>query len=71
MANSAFTFGNLDIVAESIVDAKGDLIVGSAPDVVGRLPVPPGYGDHLSVDPAQALGMRWTSSLLRPFFLGG
>ena len=43
---------------ETIIDAKGDLIAGSAADTVGRLPIGTN-GDVLIADSGETLGMRW------------
>jgi hypothetical protein len=43
-----------------LIDAKGDLLVGSAPDVAGRLGVG-ADGQVLTADAAQTLGARWAS----------
>jgi len=62
-------------IAESLIDAKGDLIVGSAADTAARLAV--GTTGHvLTVDPGEALGMKWAaggggSSDSRPYLDSG
>lgn len=48
-----------DKIPKSLVDAKGDLIVASANDVVGRLPVGTD-GQVLVADTTAALGVRWS-----------
>lgn len=54
---------NLDAtgsVAKAIIDAKGDLLVGSANDAVDNLTV--GSNDHiLTADSAQTLGIKWAA----------
>lgn len=46
------------LVLKSLVDAKGDLIVGTANDAVARLPVGTN-GYVLTADSAQAAGVKW------------
>jgi hypothetical protein len=47
-------------VSKTIIDAKGDLIVGTAADTVARLPV--GTNTHvLTADSTQASGMVWAA----------
>lgn len=48
-------------LSKTIVDAKGDLLVGTAADTVGRLPVG-ALGSQLFADSAQASGLRWGSA---------
>lgn len=45
----------------SIVDAAGDLIVGTAPDTVVRFPVGSNPGSCLQVDPLATEGLAWSS----------
>jgi hypothetical protein len=47
-------------IPPTIVDAKGDMIVATGPDVVARVPVG-GDGQVWTADSAQAVGGRWTS----------
>lgn len=48
-------------VQPTIVDAKGDLLVGSAADTLTRLPV--GTNDYvLTADSTQAAGVKWAAS---------
>jgi hypothetical protein len=49
-------------IQASIVDAKGDLIVGTAADTVARLAVGAVLNHVLAVDSSQASGMRWRST---------
>jgi hypothetical protein len=46
-------------VAKSLVDAKGDLLVGTANDTVGRLAVASTAGWLLSVDSSETTGLKW------------
>jgi hypothetical protein len=47
-------------ISKTIIDAKGDLIVGTAADTVARLPV--GTNTHvLTADSTQASGMVWAA----------
>jgi hypothetical protein len=48
-------------VAKSLVDAKGDLLVGSANDTVSRLAVASTAGYLLTVDSAEATGLKWAA----------
>jgi hypothetical protein len=48
-------------VAKSLVDAKGDLLVGSANDTVSRLAVASTAGWLLSVDSAETTGLKWAA----------
>ena len=60
MATSVFPVP-LSGVQETLVDAKGDLIVGSAADTVARLAV--GANDTvLTADSAQATGLKWVAA---------
>jgi len=47
-------------VSKSIIDAKGDLLVGSANDTVDNLALG-SNGYILTVDSAQTLGMKWAA----------
>jgi len=49
-------------VAKSLVDAKGDLLVGSANDTVSRLAVASTAGYVLTVDSAEATGLKWAAA---------
>jgi hypothetical protein len=48
-------------VAKSLVDAKGDLLVGSANDTVSRLAVASTAGYLLTVDSAETTGLKWAA----------
>jgi hypothetical protein len=48
-------------IAEALIDAKGDLIVGSAADTAARLAVGATTGHVLTVDPGETLGMKWAA----------
>lgn len=63
------------VIQNTIIDAKGDLIVGSGADAVARLPVG-ANGQLLVADSTQTAGVRWTSpdaasNQLSPFMLMG
>jgi hypothetical protein len=49
-------------IASTIVDAKGDLIVGTAADTVARLPVGATNGHVLTVDSNEAAGVKWAAA---------
>lgn len=50
-----------DTIAESLVDAKGDLLAASADDTVARLAV--GTNDYvLTADSGEATGLKWAAS---------
>ena len=57
---SAYDLAN-GAIAKSLVDAKGDLLVGSANDTVSRLTVASTAGYLLSVDSAEATGLKWAA----------
>jgi hypothetical protein len=48
-------------IAKTIVDAKGDLIVGTAADTVARLASSASNGDLLTVDTSTASGLKWSA----------
>lgn len=60
-AGAAVTVATTAILP-TIVDAKGDLIVGTAADTVARLPVGATTGHVLTVDPLEAAGMKWAAA---------
>jgi len=51
-----------EVLTKNIVDAKGDLLVGTANNTVTRLPVSATNGHVLTVDSAQAEGIKWAAS---------
>jgi hypothetical protein len=49
------------LLADTIVDAKGDLLVGTAPDTIARVPV--GTNDQiLAADSTATAGVRWVDA---------
>jgi hypothetical protein len=48
-------------IAKSIVDAKGDLIAGTADNTVARLASSASNGDLLTVDTSTATGLKWAA----------
>jgi hypothetical protein len=54
--------GSTNVLAPTIVDAKGDLILGSAADTVARLAVGGTNGHVLTVDSAETLGVKWAAA---------
>jgi hypothetical protein len=48
-------------IAKTIVDAKGDLIVGTAADTVARLASSASNGNVLTVDTSTASGLAWAA----------
>ena len=58
---SAYDLAN-GAIAKSLVDAKGDLIVATADDTVSRLAVGATNGHVLTVDSAEATGMKWAAA---------
>jgi hypothetical protein len=50
------------LIPKSLIDAKGDLIVGTAADTVGRLAVGVTNGHVLTVDSAETSGMKWAAA---------
>ena len=57
---SAYDLANAAI-AKLTIDAKGDLLVGTANDTVSRLAVASTAGYLLSVDSAEATGLKWAA----------
>lgn len=57
---SAYDLAN-GAIAKSLVDAKGDLIVGTADNTVARLAVGATNGHVLVVDSAQSAGIKWAA----------
>jgi hypothetical protein len=50
------------IVEETIIDAKGDLLVGSANNTVDNLSIPPGSNGYLlTADTNEQLGVKWAA----------
>ena len=59
--SAALFFGDAAGISASIVDAKGDLIVGTADNTVARLAV--GTNGHtLVADSAEATGLKWAAA---------
>jgi len=54
-----------DSIQNSIIDAKGDLIVGSGPNTPDILPLGD-TGEYLVADPAEPLGMKWAAAPVPP-----
>ena len=48
-------------IAKTLIDAKGDLIVGTAADTVARLASSASNGNVLTVDTSTATGLAWTA----------
>jgi hypothetical protein len=51
-----------NFVAATAIDAKGDLLAGSAPDTVGRLPIG-ANSTFLVADSTETLGMAWRNTI--------
>ena len=58
---STATVNGKNLITAGIVDAKGDLIVGSADDTVIRLPVGATNGHVLTVDSNEASGLKYAA----------
>lgn len=80
IATTAFVNAEIsnDAVLKSLVDAKGDLLVGTADNTVARLPVGTTNGFVLTVDSNETAGVKWAVAAAPvddPFpvgmFLGG
>jgi hypothetical protein len=56
------TIPGAETLPATIIDAKGDLVVGTAADTAARLPVGATTGHVLTVDPAEAAGMKWAAA---------
>ena len=61
-----------DVIPDTIWQAKGDLLVGSASVTTGRLPVG-SNGQVLTADSSESLGVKWASAPapISPFLLMG
>ncbi len=58
--SAALFFGDAAGISASLIDAKGDLIVGTADNTVGRLAV--GTNGHtLVADSAETTGLKWAA----------
>lgn len=57
----AFTAALGTPIDETLIDAKGDLIVGSADDTAVRLPVGATNGHVLTVDSVETAGVKWAA----------
>lgn len=49
-------------ILPSVIDAKGDLLVGTNADTVSRLPVGTINGQVLTVDSSQTAGVKWSNA---------
>lgn len=54
--------GGDNAILKTIVDAKGDLIVGTAADTVNRLPGSGTNGHVLTYDSAETTGLKWAAA---------
>ena len=54
-----------DAIPETLIDAKGDLVVGTAADTAARLGVG-SNGQVLTADSAQASGVKWAAAAVPP-----
>ena len=61
MATGRIPINGTAAIQSTIVDAKGDLIVGTAADTVSRLAVGATNGDVLTVDSAEATGLKYAT----------
>jgi hypothetical protein len=61
-ATKTITIASASGIAESLLDAKGDLIVASAADTAARLAVGGTNGHVLTVDNGETLGMKWAAA---------
>ena len=62
MISKISSFPEVSPIAESIIDAKGNLIVGTANDTPDRLPVG-SNGTLLVADSGETTGLKWASSI--------
>ncbi len=58
---STATVNSHDILTKAIVDAKGDLLVGTADNAVSRLAVGATNGHVLTVDSNEATGLKYAA----------
>jgi hypothetical protein len=58
-------FNIANTIAPTLVDAKGDLLAGTAADTVGRLAVGATNGQALKVDSTTATGLAWGASIVQ------
>jgi hypothetical protein len=56
------TLGSTETLPVTIIDAKGDLIAGTAADTAARLAVGGTNGHVLTVDSAESTGMKWAAA---------
>lgn len=49
-------------IEKSLIDAKGDLIVGTADNTPARFPAPEGDGEVLTSDDGETSGMKWAAA---------
>jgi hypothetical protein len=62
MISKISSFPEVSPIAESIIDAKGNLIVGTSNDTPDRLPVG-SNGTLLVADSGETTGLKWASSI--------
>lgn len=58
---NAITAAVGDPIQETLIDAKGDLIVGTAADTAARLAVGVTNGHVLTVDSVETAGVKWAA----------
>lgn len=51
----------LELIRETLIDAKGDLIVGTGADAVTRVAVSASNGDVLTAASGEASGVKWAA----------
>lgn len=61
VATTAFVAADTSKIPKSLIDAKGDLLVGTANDTVDRLPVSGTNGRVLTEDSTQPAGVKWAA----------